>query len=56
MENVKVNLDKLGNMSAASVPIALDEAIREGNVKEGDNIILVGFGGGLTWGATLIKW
>ncbi len=56
MDKVKVNLDKYGNMSAASVPIALDEAIRDGNVKEGDNIILVGFGGGLTWGATLIKW
>lgn len=56
MENVKVNLDRLGNMSAASVPIALDEAVKEGKIKEGDNIILVGFGGGLTWGAILIKW
>lgn len=56
MENVKVNLDRLGNMSAASVPVALDEAIREGKIKEGDNVILVGFGGGLTWGAALIKW
>jgi 3-oxoacyl-[acyl-carrier-protein] synthase-3 len=43
-------------MSSASIPVALDEAIQEGRLKEGDNVILVGFGGGLTWGATLLKW
>lgn len=56
MEKVKVNLDKFGNVSAGSIPIALDEAVKEGSVKEGDNIVLVGFGGGLTWGSCLIKW
>ena len=56
MDKVKVNLNKYGNISAASIPIALDEAVREGSIKKGDNIILVGFGGGLTWGATVIKW
>ena len=56
MEKVKVNLDKYGNMSAASIPVALDEALKEGKIKRGDNIVLVGFGGGLTWGSTLIKW
>ena len=51
---VMVNLDKYGNTSAASVPIALDEAIREGRAKTGDTILLVAFGGGLTWGSCII--
>jgi 3-oxoacyl-[acyl-carrier-protein] synthase III len=55
-EKVMVNLDRYGNMSSASIPVALDEAVREGKVKTGDNIVLVGFGGGLTWGSTVIKW
>ncbi|CAM3395885.1 MULTISPECIES: beta-ketoacyl-ACP synthase III [Brevibacillus] len=55
-EKVVINLDRYGNMSSASIPVALDEAIEAGRVKEGDNVILVGFGGGLTWGATLLKW
>src|SRR3712207_3152934 len=53
MDKVYVNLDKYGNMSAASIPVALDEAYREGKIKKGDNIVLVGFGGGLTWGASV---
>ncbi len=40
-------------MSAASIPVALDEAYREGKIKKGDNVVLVGFGGGLTWGLQL---
>ncbi len=55
-EKTFVNLDKYGNMSAASIPVALDEALREGKVKNGDNVMLVGFGGGLTWGSSIIKW
>jgi len=55
-DKVAINLDRYGNMSSASIPVALDEAVQEGRVKEGDNVILVGFGGGLTWGATLCKW
>lgn len=55
-EKVIVNLDRYGNMSAASVPVALSEAVSRGDVKRGDNILLVGFGGGLTWGAAVIKW
>jgi 3-oxoacyl-[acyl-carrier-protein] synthase-3 len=43
-------------MSAASVPVALDEALRTGKIKEGDKTVLVGFGGGLTWGACTIQW
>lgn len=56
IEKFKVNLDIYGNTSAASVPIALTEALKEGRVKEGDYILLEAFGGGLTWGAALIKW
>lgn len=55
-EKVAINLDRYGNMSSASIPVALDEAVTAGRVKKGDNVILVGFGGGLTWGATLLKW
>jgi 3-oxoacyl-[acyl-carrier-protein] synthase-3 len=55
-DKVVINLDRYGNMSSASIPVALDEAIEEGRLKEGDNVVLVGFGGGLTWGATLCKW
>lgn len=55
-DKVFVNLHKYGNMSAASVPVALDEAYREGKIKKGDNVVLVGFGGGLTWGASVINW
>ncbi|MGG5461690.1 beta-ketoacyl-ACP synthase III [Clostridium sp. B9] len=50
-----LNLKNYGNTSGASIPIALCEAVNEGRVKKGDNIIMVGFGGGLTWGATLVK-
>lgn len=55
-DKVIVNLDRYGNMSSASIPIALDEAIKEKKIKHGDNVILIGFGGGLTWGGTVIKW
>jgi 3-oxoacyl-[acyl-carrier-protein] synthase-3 len=51
---VMVNLDKYGNTSAASVPIALDEALRTGRCKPGDTVLLVAFGGGLTWSSALI--
>ncbi len=51
-----VNLDRYGNVSAGSIPIALAEAVEEGRVHEGDTLVLVGFGGGLTWGATVLVW
>lgn len=56
MDKVIINLDKYGNTSAASIPIALDEALRSGRIKEGDYILLEAFGGGLTWASALIKW
>lgn len=55
-EKVYLNIEKYGNTSAASVPIALDEANRKGLLKKGDYLLMVAFGGGLTWGASLIKW
>ena len=51
---VMVNLDKYGNTSAASVPIALDEAVRGGRCRPGDTVLLVAFGGGLTWSSALV--
>jgi 3-oxoacyl-[acyl-carrier-protein] synthase-3 len=51
-----VNLDKYGNTTAASIPIALDEALKQGRIKEGDIVVLVAFGAGLTWGAAIIRW
>jgi 3-oxoacyl-[acyl-carrier-protein] synthase-3 len=51
-----VNVQKYGNTSAASVGIALDEAVRSGRVRRGDLILLVVFGAGLTWGAAVIEW
>ncbi len=49
------NMDRYGNTSAASVPMALDELVRSGKVKPGDTLMLVGFGGGLTWAGVLIR-
>lgn len=55
-DRVYANVNKYGNTSSASIPMALDEAAKKGLISEGDNIILVGFGGGLTWGSALIRW
>jgi 3-oxoacyl-[acyl-carrier-protein] synthase III len=56
MERFFVNVDKYGNTSAASIPLALSEASQARQPKKGDYLILVAFGGGLTWGASLIRW
>jgi len=56
MEKVFVNVNRYGNTSAASVPLALDEAKREGRISEGDLVELVTFGAGFTWGAAVIRW
>lgn len=56
VEKFYVNVERTGNTSAASIPIALCQAIDAGRVHKGDNIIFVGFGGGLTWGTTLLQW
>jgi 3-oxoacyl-[acyl-carrier-protein] synthase-3 len=55
-EKVITNLSSYGNTSAASIPIALDEAVRSGRVKKGDVIACAGFGAGLSWGAAIMRW
>lgn len=55
-DKVFLTLEKYGNTSASCIPVALSEAAAEGRIKKGDKIILVGFGGGLTWGAALLEW
>ena len=55
LEKVVVNVDKYGNTSAASIPVALDEARRQGRIKPGDIVLLNAFGGGFTWGAAVVK-
>ncbi len=56
MDRFHINLDRYGNTSAAAVAIALDEAAREGRFKRGDKILMVVFGGGLTWASTIVEW
>ena len=56
MEKVYVNIEKYANTSGASIPIALDEAVRTGMVKRGDIVCLAGFGAGLTWASVVMKW
>lgn len=56
MDRVFVNVDRYGNMSSATVPIALDEAAEQGRLKAGDNVLLVAFGAGFTWASTVLKW
>ncbi len=55
MDKVYVNVDRYGNTSAASVPIALDEAVRTGRIKDGSTVLLVAFGAGFTWGAMVLR-
>jgi 3-oxoacyl-[acyl-carrier-protein] synthase-3 len=56
MEKVMVTIDYYGNSSAATVPTAFDKAKRSGRIQEGDTILAVAFGAGLTWGSTIIQW
>ncbi len=55
-EKVFVNLDQYGNTSGASIPLALDEAVRAGQIDRGDYVLLCGFGAGLAWGTALLRW
>ncbi len=56
MEKVVANIERTGNTTAASIPLALDEAVRDGRVKPGDNVLFVAFGAGLTWAASVVRW
>jgi 3-oxoacyl-[acyl-carrier-protein] synthase-3 len=55
-EKIMLNLDRYGNTSAASIPIALDEAVRQGRIRDGSLVMLGAFGAGLTWASALIRW
>jgi 3-oxoacyl-[acyl-carrier-protein] synthase-3 len=56
MERVIATVERHANTSAASVPLALDEAVRDGRIRPGHNVLLEGVGGGFTWGAVLVRW
>ncbi len=56
VEKVIRNIDRFGNTTAASIPIALDEALKEGRIKKGDIVVLTAFGSGYTWGSAVIRW
>lgn len=55
-EKIVLNLDRFGNTSAASIPLALDEAVEKKRVDEGDVLLFLAFGGGLTWGSAMVRW
>jgi 3-oxoacyl-[acyl-carrier-protein] synthase-3 len=56
MDKVFLNIDKYGNTSSASVPLAIDEAVRQGRINDNDIILMAAFGGGLTWASAVIRW
>lgn len=56
MDNVVVTVDRHGNTSAASIPLALDTAVRDGRIQAGEIVLMEAFGGGFTWGSVLVKW
>jgi 3-oxoacyl-[acyl-carrier-protein] synthase-3 len=56
MDQVVVTVDKHGNTSAASIPLALDVAVKDGRIKRGETILMEAFGGGFTWGSVLMKY
>ena len=56
MDKVYVNVDRYGNTSAASIPITLHEALTEGKIQKNHKVILISFGAGVTWAATVLEW
>ena len=56
LERVAVNIDRYGNTSTASIPLALADAVADGRIRSGDKVLMAGFGSGLTWGACLLEW
>ena len=54
-EKMCITIDHCGNLSAASIPVALDEAVKQGRIAKGDAVLLVAFGGGFTWGAMVVR-
>ena len=55
LDNVVITVDRHGNTSAASIPLAYDEAVRDGRIKQGETVMMEAFGGGFTWGSVLLK-
>ncbi len=55
-EKFIINIDRVGNTSSASIPIAIDEAVTDGRIKDNDKIMMIGFGGGLSWGGMVFEW
>ena len=55
-EKVMINLDRFGNTSAASIPLALDQAVQEGRLKRGNKVVMAAFGAGLTWASAVVRW
>jgi 3-oxoacyl-[acyl-carrier-protein] synthase-3 len=56
MDKVMVNVDRFGNTSSASIPLAIDQAVNEGRIKPGSLLLLVAFGAGFTWGSVVVRW
>jgi 3-oxoacyl-[acyl-carrier-protein] synthase III len=56
MSKIVINIENYGNTSAASIPIALDEAVRAGRIKRGDIILMSAMGAGITWGTAVLRW
>jgi 3-oxoacyl-[acyl-carrier-protein] synthase-3 len=56
MDKVFVNIEKYGNMSSATIPVALDEALEQGRIKRGNHVLMVAFGAGFTWGSSVVRW
>ena len=56
MDRIFINVDRYGNTGAASVYVALEEALGAGRLKKGDLVLMAAFGGGVTWGAALVRW
>jgi len=56
MEKVFVNVDRYGNMSSATIPVALDEAVEQGRLKSGETVMMVAFGAGFTWASSVVRW
>ena len=55
-EKMSVSVDRFGNTSAASIPLSIGQELENGRIKDDDVLVLVGFGGGLTWGAVTLRW
>ncbi|NTW05446.1 MAG: ketoacyl-ACP synthase III [Peptococcaceae bacterium] len=55
-DKIAINLDRFGNTSTASIPMALEEAVRQNKIKDGDNLVMTAFGAGLTWAVAILKW